>query len=139
MASEIYRPHILGNFRPSRAARIKAKSRDPRADREGDCEKHRAAIRKLPCCVPGCNVVGCDPHHLKQTGERGMGMRSPDRWAVPLCRAHHDTIEGIGSKNELRWFADRGIDAIELAGALWSARCDAPSMTKIVLAHKGAI
>lgn len=126
-----------GNFKPSRMTRLKAKERDPRADREGDCEKHRAAIRKCPCSMPKCNRMGkSDPHHLKATGLRGMAMRSPDRFAIPLCRSCHEEIEAAGSKNELKWFLNRGIDALELAGALWGARGDAAAMTRVVLAHK---
>lgn len=127
----------IGNFKPSITERLKEKrNRDPRADREGNCEKHLSAIRKLPCCVPGCNVVGCDPHHLKSAGERGMGLRAPDRWAVPLCRAHHEEVERIGSRNENRWFLDRGIYCLDLAKALWGVRGDAGAMTRIVLANK---
>lgn len=139
MASEIERERILGNFKPSRSARLREKrNRDPRAKREGNSAKHLAAIRKLPCCVPGCTTVGCDPHHLKSgsaADERGMQLRATDRYAVPLCRHHHDEVERIGSRNERRWFG--ALDAIELAGALWSATPNAAQMTKIVLAHKG--
>lgn len=141
MASQVPRDPVIGNFKPSRSERAKAKAaRDPRADREGDCEKHRAAIKRLPCCIPGCNKVGVDGHHLKQTGERGGAMRSPDKYLVPLCRMpHHDEVERIGSKNELRWFEDRGIDALQLCGDLWAApRGDSAAMTRIVLAHKAS-
>lgn len=139
MASEIFRERQLANFKPSRSERLKAKrNRDPRADREGNSEAHLAAIRKLPCCIPGCNKVGCDPHHLKAgTGERGMALRSSDRFTVPLCRPHHDEVERISSRGEPAWFAKHGIDPINLAGALWAASPDAAAMTKIVLAHKG--
>lgn len=140
MASEIAREKILGNFKPSRSERLKAKrNRDPRADRDGNSETHLAAIRKLPCCIPTCNVVGCDVHHLKMTGtqDRGMALRAPDRFGVPMCRDHHEQVERIGSKNEASWFEKRGIDSIDLAGALWAASSDAAAMTKIVLAHKG--
>lgn len=130
----------LGNFKPTVTERKKAKrNHDPRADREGDDEDHRRAVKKLPCCIPGCNVVGCDPHHLKQTGtnERGGALRSPDKWAVPMCRHHHDEVERIGSKNELKWFEERGLKILDLAAALWNARPDAGAMVKIVFAHKG--
>lgn len=139
MASEIFRERQLGNFKPSRSERLKAKRvRDPRADREGNSEAHLAAIRKLPCCIPKCNKVGCDCHHLKAgTNERGMGLRSSDRWAVPLCRRHHEEVERVGSRNETIWFG--GLNPIDLAHALWKASPDAAAMTKIVLAHKGVI
>lgn len=132
------RDKVFGNFRPTVTARKKAKAaHDPRAERQGNNEKHLAAIRKCPCCVPGCNVVGVDVHHLKSAGERGMGLRAPDRWGVPLCRSHHEEVERIGSRNEARWFIDRGIYCLDLAKALWGVRGDAGAMTKIVLANKG--
>lgn len=130
---------VLGNFRPTVTQRVKAKrDRDPRADREGNDAKHLAAIRKLPCCIPGCNIVGCDPHHIKSAGERGMQLRAPDKWALPLCRQHHDEVERIGSRNEVRWFRHRGVHCLDLCKALWGFRADAGAMTRIILANKGA-
>lgn len=132
------RAPIIGNFKPSKLVQLKEKAKDPRADREGNCEKHLAAIRKLPCCIPGCSVVGSDAHHLKATGARGAGMRSPDKFAVPLCHFEHHLggVEKIGSKSELKWFSDKGIEALDLANALWGASPDAGKMAKIVLEHK---
>lgn len=136
MASEIYREKFYGNFKPPKSARLKAKRlHDPRADREGNSHTHLAAIRKLPCCIPDCNKVGCDPHHLKAgTNERGIGLRSSDRWTVPLCRRHHDEVERVGSRNETKWFGV--LNPIDLAYALWKASPDAAAMTRIVLAQK---
>lgn len=140
MASEIRREPVLGNFRPSKSQREKAKrAHDPRAEREGNDEAHLRAIRKCPCCIPGCNVVGVDPHHLKSVaGTRGMGLRAPDQYAVPLCRSHHDEVERISSRSERAWFDGHGINAEDLADRLWHApRGDAAAYTKIVLANKG--
>lgn len=137
MASEIYRERQLGNFKPPRAARLKAKARDPRADREGDDDKHRAAIRKLPCAACLRMPAGTI-HHLKSAGHRGMSLRAPDKLGVPLCPEHHEAIERAGTRNEFATFAKWGIaDVYDLAAALWGARGDLPVMTKIVLAHKG--
>lgn len=140
MASELPRQILLANFRPSKSERSKAKRTkpDPREDREGNDEKHLKAIRLCPCCVPGCNVVGVDPHHLKCIpGTRGVALRAPDQYAVPLCRTHHDEIEKIGSRNERSWFARIGIDPENLADALWrSPRGNGAAYTRIVLAHK---
>lgn len=136
------RPHEFGNFRPTKTKRLKAKAAAPklkREAREGNSEKHLSAIRTLPCCIPGCCVVGCDPHHLK-TGlaklERGMGQRATDRWTLPMCRGHHDEIEAIGSRREEKWFLDRAIEAIDLAAALWTVSPEKGAMARIVLAHK---
>lgn len=134
-------PHIYGNQKPKKADKVKAKNVDKRKDRPGNSEKHLALIRTLPCCIPGCTTVGCDPHHLKQTGtqERGMGMRSPDRWAVPLCRRHHDEVERVASRSEIKWFADRGIEPLELANALWMVSPDRGALVRVVLAHKSSL
>ena len=126
---------IYGNFRkrglkakPEKSAREKRPGMDP---------KHVEAIRKLPCLVTGRIPAG-ECHHLKGTGERGMGLRSTDRWGVPLSHFPHMELEGKGSKNELAWFQAHGIeDPHALADALWHASPDIPRMTKIVIEHRG--
>lgn len=140
MASQIRRPHVLGNFRPSRLEREKEKrNHDPREDRDGNDEKHLVAIRKCPCAIPGCNKVGVDPHHLKCIpGTRGAALRAPDRYAIPLCRLpHHEEAEKKGPRGELAWFLSLGLDPVALADALWAApRGDAAAYTRIVIGTK---
>lgn len=136
MASQIERPLVLANFKRSRAERLAEKVRDDHDDREGNSRAHAALIRKLPCCVcpktPGETI-----HHLKATGLRGAGMKSPDKFGVPMCpECHLQGVERAGSKNELAWFSKRGIEALELAAALWNATGDLPKMVRIVIEHK---
>lgn len=137
MATEIAKTRVFGNFKPTKTA-ISTRGRKPAAEkREGMSKSHLADIRKLPCC--GClKVPAGEAHHLKQgTGERGTGMRSTDKRAVPLCRTHHEEIERVGSKNEHAQFAKWGIDdPLGLAKALWDSRGDVPRMTHILLAHR---
>ena len=130
----------LANFKPSVSKRLAAKRKDTREDREGNSNAHLEAIRKLPCCITLKMPAG-EAHHLKAgTGERGAGMRSSDKWAVPICRAAHDEVERVGSRNEPAWFKDRGIaEPVELASALWGASPDVERMTKIVIAHRKAV
>lgn len=135
MASRVTKAGAIGNFKPPRKERGHKQSKSA-AERPGMDPDHLANIRKLPCCItlkPGPN----DPHHIKKTGakERGMSIRSTDRWAIPMSRAEHDAVERIGSHNELKWFLDRGVDALELAASLWMARGDFEKMHKIVLSH----
>lgn len=139
MATQIRREPLLANFKPPKSKRIKAKQRDTREDRDGNSNAHLAAIRKCPCCIT-LKVPAGEAHHLKAgTGERGAGMRSSDKWAVPLCRSAHEEVERIGSRNETKWFADHGIASpIDLAAALWAASPDVATMTKIILAHRRA-
>lgn len=35
-----------------------------------------------------CGVI-VEAHHLLRTGEHGMGTKSGDNWAIPLCYNHH--------------------------------------------------
>ena len=135
------RDRILANFKPSRTARQKAKaskSSDKRADRPGNSEEHLVAIRKCPCVVT-LRVPAGEAHHLKQnTGERGAGMRSSDKWALPLSHVPHMELERESSRNEAKWFERHGVDApLDLAAALWAASPDVARMTKIILAHRG--
>jgi len=137
---------VIGNFRPTVTEREKSKRLAPkkrRAKRPGNCEAHKLAIQKLPCCIPGCNVVGVEPHHLKHgpaAAERSMGRKATDRYLVPLCHAHHMMgveVDAPNAKREPGWFRDHGIDEpIELAAALWAASPDASAMTRIILAHR---
>lgn len=120
MASQISRERIFGNFKPDR-----------RAD---NSQRHLALIRLLPCCVTGLPGPN-DPHHLKcdLAHERGAGRRAADRHAVPLCRAKHDQLERLGSRNERDWFEAHGIDdPVQLAADLWRATGDLDAMTAIV-------
>lgn len=141
MATEVPREKVIGNFKPSISKKMKEKKEKVRAsdERPGMSPEHLSCIRKLPCCV--CwKTPGGEAHHIKDTPdkERGMGLRSTDRWAAPLCHEHHiHGVELAGTRNERKWFSDRGIDALALSQALWKSTGDIPKMTKIVIAAKG--
>lgn len=100
--------------------------------RAGMDPKHLEFIRRLPCCICGYEPV--EAHHLKfGTGERGMGMRSTDKWAVPLCHEHHiNGVERFGSKMEASWFKAKGVNPLNLAKDLWGATGDIEAMWKII-------
>lgn len=113
----------------------------------GMSEKHCGLIRRLPCA--GCGRIPAGTiHHLKsgEAGDhRGVGMRAPDRFGVPLCWGPpswcHPGLEAIGSTHELAWFAERGIaDPLQLAADLWRAFLAGgyrlQSMTTIVISHR---
>lgn len=42
----------------------------------------------------------------------------------------------IDSDDVTAWFSKRGIEALELAAALWMTTGDLPKMVKIVIEHK---
>ena len=49
--------------------------------------RYLAWIRTQPCCVCGARR-GIEASH---TGPHGLGQKSPDTSAVPLCTRHHRT------------------------------------------------
>jgi len=130
---EIAKPRVLANFK-NRGARERHSNSERYKDRAGMSDAHLALVRQLPCCVCSRDAPS-DPHHLKSgTGERGAGLRSTDKWAVPLCRNDHDEVERIGTKNERQWFLDRGVDPHELAQGLWASP-DLSRMQAVMLVH----
>lgn len=107
--------------------------------RDGNSASHLANVRLLRCLV--CGRPGpSDPHHVKRTGtlepwgQRGMGMTTADRCAVPLCKQPggcHAQVENCG--DEVGWFSERGIQAPEIGSTLWSNRGDLPAMHRVIV------
>lgn len=142
-------PHQFGNFKRPVVDRLREKNRDKHDDREGNDSNHLAALRKCPCIIT-LKVPAGEVHHLKSLGagkERGAGRRASDRWGVPLSRDAHNSVEAVGSRNEMRWFAEHGIpDPHALAAALWAVRptngsakaikAATEAMTKIIIANR---
>jgi hypothetical protein len=47
-----------------------------------------------PCCIcaaEGDHVDAADLHHFERSG---MGMKCSDYFVAPVCRAHHELIQG---------------------------------------------
>ena len=82
----------------------KPKDRKPSAEerREGEALGYLDKIRMLPCCIPGCDEPApSHAHHLKCTGERGIGKKSSNKWAIPLCyECHINGVERVGSRQD---------------------------------------
>ena len=137
MAHQIPTEHVYGNFKPTGVKKKKQGNSKWREKREGMSEDHCKLIRQLPCTT--CNLIPASTvHHLKDTPdkERGMGVRSTDKWGLPECPTCHDEVERAGTKNETSWYLERGIDPIELAEALWNNTGDLPKMVNVMIAHK---
>jgi hypothetical protein len=135
---EIRPERVYGNFRPSLKERSK-KHVSAQERREGNSKAHLELVRQLPCCVCG-RAPPVDCHHLKSgpaKAERGVGMRSTDQWAVPLCRVCHSAVERIGSRREFEWFAANQIDQpYEMAKALKACTPRTPqAMLPVLAAH----
>lgn len=127
----------IGNFKPPRSER-----KHKNSARDGEDKVYLSRLRQLPCVICG-NPAPNTVHHLKQTGHRGVALRSPDKFGLPMCMTGfagtndcHGQVERIGSRNELAWFRARGIDAIDLCYALWSSKHSVSAMKKVLLAHK---
>ena len=138
MAGTIDNTRPFGSMLKDKSGPPKKRQNSGKRDgQEFQCDVHRKQIKTLRCCIPECTKLApSDGHHLKVWGERGMGQRATDRWLVPLCRAHHDEVEGMGSRQETNWFQGYGIDAYELARALWGARGNPALMARIVATHR---
>ncbi|MBO0715929.1 MAG: DUF968 domain-containing protein [Rhizobiales bacterium] len=76
-------------------------------------------IRQQPCCICGDNTA-TEAAHLRvgiigasvPKRATGMGEKSSDRWALPLCGKHHREQH---SMNELEFWASYGIDPFALS------------------------
>lgn len=66
-------------------------------------------------------------------------MKAEDCWAVPLTRGEHTECHTVGSRKELEWFYQRGIDIVALATELWAASGNLEAMTEIVRNHYESI
>ncbi len=122
---EIRKDVVLGNFRKTRAERaVEAKPRSWREKRTGMSAEHLVRIRQLPCCVCPENR-GIQAHHNKSGAAskfRGVSLKAPDCFAVPLCALHHEEVERLGSRRELEWFLSKSLmDPYGLAEGLWNA------------------
>jgi hypothetical protein len=65
---------------------------EPGAEAKVD-KLYTAWLRTQPCCAPGtpCRRRS-EPHHPRQYAE-GLGLKAPDRYAIPLCNADH--VDGL--------------------------------------------
>lgn len=136
-AYQMQNVHVLGNFRTPLDER-QPNVKGFRDRRPGMSPRHLELVRTLRCTV--CrSMVQVDAHHLKHGPagkERGLALKATDRWAVPLCRHHHDEVERLSSTREAAWFARFGIPPLALARALWGATGDGSKMERVLSAFK---
>jgi len=95
-------------------------------------KKHLQFVAGLPCCVCGTEPV--QAHHLLRSGEHGMGRKSGDNWAIPLCFDDHRWLHMDG--DETAWLSDRGIDGKSLAKALYAANMDTEAALNAIVGIK---
>jgi hypothetical protein len=76
---------------------------------------HLKFVAAQPCLICGRSPV--DPHHLRFTQPRAMGLKVSDEFTVPLCRTHHRDNHNFG--DEVAWWERRAIDPVATARMLW--------------------
>jgi hypothetical protein len=76
---------------------------------------HLRFVASQPCII--CGRQPSDPHHLRFAQPRALGLKVSDEFTVPLCRGHHRQLHQAG--NEVAWWADLKINALEIAKGLW--------------------
>ena len=76
---------------------------------------HLKFVASQPCLI--CGRQPSDPHHLRFAQPRAIGLKVSDEFTVPLCRGHHRQVHQTG--NEVTWWEDLQIDALEIAKGLW--------------------
>jgi hypothetical protein len=76
---------------------------------------HLRFVASQACLV--CGRQPSDPHHLRFAQPRALGLKVSDEFTVPLCRGHHRQLHQAG--NEVTWWEDLKINALEVAKGLW--------------------
>ena len=76
---------------------------------------HLKFVASQPCVI--CGRQPSDPHHLRFAQPRAIGLKVSDEFTVPLCRGHHRQLHQAG--NEVAWWEDLQINALEIARGLW--------------------
>ena len=76
---------------------------------------HLKFVASQSCLV--CGRQPSDPHHLRFTQPRAIGLKVSDEFTVPLCRGHHRELHQAG--NEPAWWEKLNIKPLEVAKGLW--------------------
>ena len=91
---------------------------------------HLKWIRTLPCAICG-KQGGIHAAHLRAASLRhgklgtGIGQKPDDAWTTPLCAEHHILGETAQHQDqELKFWAEHGVDPFVLALSLWRASGD---------------
>lgn len=141
---QVPQPHVYGNFRcdlSARAERARTKRAKQRAERVGNDLHHLVRVRQLWCTLGHERGLKIDCHHL-QGGParkfRGLGLKSPDAWVVPLEHFRHMELHALGSRHELDYFMENGgIDPYVLAAALFAiTNMGVLTMGRVLTAHQ---
>ena len=101
-------------------------------------EPHLQFVRSLPCIVCG-DDTSTEAAHIRYPDlladkrPTGMGEKSDDCWALPLCGAHHRQQHEM---SEREFWKTVSIDPIRAALALFRVHGDNEAGQRIVAAHR---
>jgi hypothetical protein len=108
---------------PRRRTPVRKRRFRPRRGPERDPD-YLAWIRTLPCAVcsrvsGGATVI--EAAHTNVLGPRGLGQKTTDFSAIPLCSGHHrENLDSYHLLGEKKFSHKHGIDLKELVRALRS-------------------
>jgi hypothetical protein len=100
---------------PAATARIDKSVLTFGAPRRHRDREHLKFVAMQACLL--CGRTPSDPHHLRFAQPQALGLKVSDEFTVPLCRTHHRQLHHAG--NEVAWWRDMSIDALEIARGLW--------------------
>lgn len=76
-------------------------------------------VRLRPCLLAGGQCAGkIEAAHVDYAGGKGMGTKVADRFAVPLCGAHHAESHNAGIQT---FEARHNVDLLAASKVLWQA------------------
>ena len=105
------RPHAPGSTSPRQFDNFAATKTRRRRDK-----RHREFVAAQACVI--CGSQPSDAHHLRFAQPRGLSLKVSDEFTVPLCRPHHRDLHR--ASNEIRWWAQFGIQPMSVAYKLWN-------------------
>jgi hypothetical protein len=76
---------------------------------------HLRFVASQACLI--CGRQPSDPHHLRFSQPRAIGLKVSDEFTVPLCRIHHRQLHQAG--NEVTWWGNFNLKSLEVAKELW--------------------
>ena len=107
---------------------LKNRSRSKR--RPDEFGKFIHNIRMCPCLICGAQAEAA---HLRMSSAKYQKLNGRDhRWITPLCPNHHRLgPEAQHNGGEFEFWERYGIDALEIARALWESRNSLEQMQAI--------
>ena len=100
------------NLLPTRIDKSALTISEPKRLRD---KAHLRFVASQPCLL--CGRQPSDPHHLRFSQPRAIGLKVSDEFTVPLCRGHHRQLHQAG--DEAAWWESLDINALEIANGLW--------------------